>query len=107
VIVPSTPTTLFGTPTERVAPAGAGVGVLRWIFRRADETLRCELGLSHDDSVYELRIWPPGGTAVELFDNAMIAFQRQAKVATFLTKEGWSLERFECDRTPDRHTQSG
>jgi hypothetical protein len=72
--------------------------VLRWTFRRADESLICELGLNSDDSAYELRLNPPGHlrtTTTERFDDAMPAFQRHAAIERRLLEDGWTLEEFE------------
>jgi hypothetical protein len=74
--------------------------VLRWTFHRDDESVLCELGLCPDDSAYELRIdppWNPTGARIELFDDAMSAFERQATVERLLIGEGWSLVRFVAD----------
>jgi hypothetical protein len=80
--------------------------VLRWVFRRGDETLTCELGLTSEDSAYELRMTSaqhPDRNLHELFDDAMPAFQRHAAIERALVDEGWSLESFESQRiTPDR-----
>jgi hypothetical protein len=80
---------------------GRYVRLLKWIFRREGETVICELGLTGEDSSYELRIdppWNPVGTATELFDDAMTAFQRHAMIERILRMEGWSLDSFESQR---------
>jgi hypothetical protein len=72
--------------------------LLRWTFRRDREAVVCELGLNSDDSAYELRLNPPWnlqGTTIELFDDAMQAFQRHAAIERVLIDEGWMLEGFE------------
>lgn len=56
---------------------GRYVRVLKWTFQREGETVIYELGLTGEDSSYELRIdppWNPVGTATELFDDAMTRF---------------------------------
>src|SRR4051812_7811301 len=71
--------------------------VLRWTFRRADESITCELGLDAAESAYELRLNPSGNVqkvATERFDDAMPAFQRQAAIERLLVQEGWMLEGF-------------
>lgn len=74
--------------------------VLRWKYRRGRETLLCELGLTRDDSAYELRLAPrnPVGSTAELFNDALAAFQRLSSIERRLLTEGWSLESFESDR---------
>ena len=72
--------------------------VLRWTFRRADDSVICELGLDADESAYELRLNPPWNLhalTTERFDDAMPAFQRQAAIERVLIDEGWTLEGFE------------
>jgi hypothetical protein len=59
------------------------------------------LGLSGDDSAYELRIRPavnPIGTSAELFDDAVSALERHATIERILMGDGWLLESFETVR---------
>jgi hypothetical protein len=78
------------------------VRVLRWIFQRdEDETVVCELGLTGEDSEYELRVpaeWNPTGAAIERFDDALTAFQRHAMIERLLLDDGWMLQGFESER---------
>jgi hypothetical protein len=77
------------------------VRVLRWIFERDEQTVVCELGLTGDDSEYELRVparWNPTGASVERFDDALTAFQRHAMIERLLLDEGWALQAFESER---------
>jgi hypothetical protein len=79
------------------------VRILRWTFRRDDESVVCELGLNGDDSSYELRLIPSAesdGHDADLFDDAMSAFQRQAAIERSLVDQGWMLEAFESERFP-------
>lgn len=76
------------------------VRILKWTFRRDSETVVCELGLTSDDSGYELRINPPAnpaGAGTELFNDAMAAFQRHAMIERILVRHGWSLDTFESN----------
>jgi hypothetical protein len=77
--------------------------VLRWTFRRADETAVCELGLNSDELAYELRLTVPGDAhrSVEVFSDAIAAFHRQTAVERTLVAQGWSLEGFHSDRGAD------
>jgi hypothetical protein len=78
------------------------VPILRWTFRRGDETVVCELGLNQNESAYELRLNPPwhrSGDGPEQFDDAMSAFQRHAEIERVLVNAGWMLEGFEAERT--------
>jgi hypothetical protein len=88
------------------ASTDRNVRVLRWTFRRDEESVVCELGLNSDHSAYELRVnlpWNAAATTVEQFDDAMSAFQRHAAIERILVSEGWLLEGFEsepADRRP-------
>ena len=78
------------------------VRILRWTFRRDQETVVCELGLNGDESAYELRLnppWNPAGPTTELFDDAMSAFHRHAAIERILVHEGWMLEGFASEQT--------
>jgi hypothetical protein len=80
-----------------VPAADRHVRVLSWMYRRDDETVECRLRLTPDDTAYELCVqppWNPTGAAVELFDDAVSAFDRQTVVDRNLINAGWSLERF-------------
>ena len=82
------------------------VRVLRWTFQREGQLVFCELGLTGDDTAYQLRIdppWNPCGVTVEMFDDAMSAFRRHAMIERVLLDEGWSLENFESTRL-ERHS---
>lgn len=81
------------------------VRILRWTFRREEDSIVCELGLNRDHSAYELRVNPPWQAAaatVEQFDDAMSAFQRHAAIERMLVNEGWLLEGFESERADHR-----
>ena len=82
-------------------PAERTARLLRWTFRRQDEAVVCELGLNGDDSAYELRVSPalnPAGVSIELFDDAMSAFERHAAIERILVEDGWMLEAFESEQ---------
>jgi len=78
--------------------------VLRWTFRRAEQSVICELSLTTDHSAYELRFdppWSPARVATEQFDDVLGAFLRQTAVERTLMDEGWSLARFELQANED------
>jgi len=85
----------------RALPSPArSIRVLRWTFRRDDETVVCELGLNADDSAYELKVNPPWNlttTMTELFDDVTSAFERHAAIEKLLVREGWMLEAFQSE----------
>jgi len=77
--------------------------VMRWVFRRHDDTVVFELGLNRDDSAYELRVSPPWnaiGISTEVFNDATAAFERHGVLERLLLEDGWSLESFESGRAP-------
>jgi hypothetical protein len=92
---------IVASSAEARSAAPSSVRLLRWTFRRDEETVVCELTLTPDDSAYELRVrpaWDPVGAAPELFDDAVTALQRHASIERALVNEGWSLDRIESDR---------
>jgi len=97
-----------GCPALPSVSPDRAVRILRWIFRREDESVICELGLNSDDSAYELRLDPPSnpaGTATELFNDATSAFQRHAAIERILVDDGWTLEAFESERVARRFSR--
>jgi hypothetical protein len=89
-------------PVQRARRDSRCVRILRWIFHRSvEESVICELGLTGDDTEYELRVpaeWSPTGASVERFDDALAAFQRHAMIERVLLDEGWYLHAFESER---------
>jgi hypothetical protein len=89
------------TPVERSRRNFRHISVLRWTFRRDDDAIVCELGLTGEDREYELRVpaeWNPTHRAVERFDDALTAFQRHAMIERTLLDAGWVLDAFESER---------
>jgi hypothetical protein len=104
----TTSTCLSGTARTATTHDDRYVRVLKWTFRRGGETMICELGLTIDNSAYELRIDPPAnpaGSTTERFDDAMTAFQRHARIERILVQEGWSLDSFESQRLHRHETR--
>lgn len=96
-----TPIDAYTPPVERSRHNYRHIRVLRWTFRRDDDAVVCELGLTGEDREYELRIppeWNPTGHAIERFDDALTAFQRHAMIERTLLDQGWTLDRFESER---------
>ncbi len=91
-------------PARNPRPGGdRSTRVMRWTFRRDDQTVICELGLNRDDSAYELRIhlpWNAAGATNETFNDAVAAFERHGTIERSLIEQGWSLESFESGRAP-------
>jgi hypothetical protein len=89
-------------PVHRTRRDSRCVRILRWTFHRDEgESVVCELGLTGDDTEFELRVppeWNPTGAPVERFDDALAAFQRHAMIERVLLEEGWFLHAFESER---------
>jgi hypothetical protein len=91
----------YSAPIDRSRRNYRHIRVLRWTFRRKDEAVVCELGLTGEDREYEIRIpaeWNPTHRAIECFDDALTAFQRHAMIERTLLNAGWVLDGFESER---------
>jgi hypothetical protein len=91
----------YSAPVDRSRRNYRHIRVLRWTFRRDDEAVVCELGLTGEDREYELRVppeWNPTHRAIERFDDALMAFQRHAMIERTLLDAGWVLHDFESER---------
>src|SRR5258706_1086855 len=88
-------------PVDRSRRNYRHIRVLRWIFRRDEDAVICELALTGEDREYELRVpadWNPTGVSVERFDDALTAFQRHAMIERTLLDAGWQLDAFESEK---------
>jgi hypothetical protein len=84
------------SPDGRLRPIP--IRMLRSTFRRADETLTCELALNDELSCYEFRTSgaaPPGLARNDKLCTAVEAFERQSAIETALLADGWTLESHE------------
>ncbi len=100
-VTPTSPRDAGTAPVERSRRNFRHIRVLRWTFRRDDDAVVCELGLTGEDREYELRVpaeWNPTHRAVERFDDALMAFQRHAMIERTLLDAGWVLDAFESER---------
>lgn len=72
------------------------LNVLRWVYRRDQDAIICELGLNSDESAYELRLQLPAAIGSrECFHDVTAAFNRHIDVERGLIRDGWSLDAFE------------
>jgi hypothetical protein len=81
-----------------VGAADRRVRVMRWVFRREEDTMMCELGLAADASGYEVMTQSAGDGSIpepEWFKEVTRAFQRQSEIEGELIRAGWSLESYE------------
>ncbi|HMJ83733.1 MAG TPA: hypothetical protein VK504_11225 [Vicinamibacterales bacterium] len=91
----------YTPPIDRSRRNYRHIRILRWTFRREDEAVVCELGLTGEDREYELRVpaeWNPTHREIERFDDALTAFQRHAMIERTLLDAGWVLAGFESER---------
>jgi hypothetical protein len=99
-----TASTLRATPAPPIDRSRRNyrhIRVLRWIFRRDEDAVICELALTGEDREYELRApadWNPTGMSVERFDDALTAFQRHSMIERLLLDAGWQLDDFESEK---------
>ena len=90
-----------GPPGMKMSSKGEITWKVPEDFERDEETVVCELGLTGEDSEYELRVparWNPTGASIERFDDALTAFQRHAMIERLLLDDGWALQTFESER---------
>jgi hypothetical protein len=88
----------FGLAYRRANPTR----ILRWVYRKKDVTVHCEL--SYGGDWFTLKTQPPfpaGSAGVERFAQVTEAFQRQCAVESALIRDGWSLESHESILTSD------
>ncbi len=73
------------------------VRMLRWVFSRAGEKLRCELSLDAGAFAYHLCVSTDDRdrTFSEQFGDVAKAFERQCQLESALLEEGWTLDSYE------------
>jgi hypothetical protein len=67
--------------------------MLRWVFRRANQFLTCELDVRapHTFDVCIVPHWDVSGSVVERFGDAVAAMERHAAIARALRRAGWTV----------------
>lgn len=65
--------------------------VLKWVFRRDDQAITCEIAANrrHSFEVSFVPHWDRSASVIERFDAAHDAFLRHAEVARQLRETGW------------------
>jgi hypothetical protein len=91
----------YTAPIDRSRRNYRHIRVLRWTFRREDEAVVCELGLTGEDREYELRY--PGGVEPDAPRDRTLrrcpdSVQRHAMIERTLLDAGWVLDGFESER---------
>ncbi len=76
--------------------------LLRWIFRRGDRALTCQLEreTGHSYAVSLVAHWDVTCAAIETFDAGVAAFQRHAAIASDLRRGGWTLVAYGAALSP-------
>jgi hypothetical protein len=66
--------------------------LLRWIFRRGDRALTCQLDreTGHSYAVSLVAHWHVTCAAIETFGAGVAGFQRHAAIASDLRRGGWT-----------------
>ena len=90
--------------------------LLRWVFRKGNQLLTCQLDWGGHRAAYSLSLVPHWDTrksevgsmksersdfrkvVVETFDAGVAAFHRHASVAAQLRSQGWTLASYTVDR---------
>lgn len=73
------------------SPQSPSTRVLRWVFRRSNEAITCEIDAAGDHA-FEVCIvphWNVSAGTIERFDAAYRAFERHAELALRLREAGW------------------
>ena len=68
--------------------------VLRWIFRRGNHVMTCQLSRSSNRHRYVLALvphWDGSHGDNETFDSGLEALQRHASIASSLRESGWKV----------------
>ena len=72
--------------------------LLRWIFRRDDQLVTCQLDRENDGVGFTLALvphWEVRRSVVTSFDAGIAAFQHHAAVAAELRQRGWTLTSYD------------
>jgi len=75
--------------------------LLRWVFRRGNRLLTCQLDRDGRQAAYMLSVvphWDVRQAAVETFDAGASAFRRHAAIVGGLRSQGWTLASYTVAR---------
>ena len=73
--------------------------ILRWVFHRGADTLTCAVGVTGDQSSYEVCVlphWSLSDAAIEHFGSPEGALRRHAEIAVHLRQAGWVAQYGAC-----------
>ena len=75
------------------------VRLLRWVFRRDDQLVTCQLDRETSRPGYTLALvphWDVRQTIVTSFEESVPAFQHHAALASELRQQGWTLASYDA-----------
>jgi hypothetical protein len=75
--------------------------LLRWVFRRGNRFITCQLDRESRRAAYMLSLvphWDVRQAVIENFDAGASAFQRHAVLADHLRQNGWTLASYTVGR---------
>ena len=76
--------------------------VIRWVFRRENQMLTCQLTAVLGGAAYALLLlphWDRSQAWMETFDSSVPALQRHAEIAATLRESGWTVAAY-TDASP-------
>jgi hypothetical protein len=85
----------------RNASKKRSIRLLRWVFRRENRLLTCQLDREGHQASYTLSLvphWDVRQAVAETFDAGVSAFRRHAAVAEQLRRAGWTLTAYSVGR---------
>ena len=71
--------------------------LLRWVFRKGNQLLTCQLDREGGHAAYMLSLvphWDVRQSVIELHQDGAAAFQRHAAIAGQLREQGWILDAY-------------
>jgi hypothetical protein len=86
---------------KKIAAPRRSIHLLRWVFRRGNQLLTCQLDRDGRQAAYMLSLvphWDVRQAVVEQFDAGVSAFRRHAAVADTLRRQGWTLASYSVGR---------
>jgi hypothetical protein len=79
---------------KKMAANHRSMHLLRWVFRRGNQLLTCQLDREDRRAAYMLSLvphWDVRQAVIERFDAGVSAFRRHATIADALRRQGWTL----------------
>ena len=70
------------------------IRLLRWVFRRGEQALTCQLERGAGSSAFYVALvphWDVKSAVIETFNTGVTAFERHAAIAAHLRSNGWTV----------------